>query len=86
MAKNKRSRLIFYGTILTALAFIAAGLYDSLNSCAANRRLVSALEPAIGSNLTAMCYEGGHMMYDDPAIRAQMTKDVAAFVAGAAKP
>jgi carboxypeptidase C (cathepsin A) len=61
-------------------AFVAFGLYDSLNSCAVNNQLVPALEPPIRQNITAMCYEGGHMMYDEPAIRRQVTKDVSAFV------
>ena len=60
-------------------AFVAAGLYDSLNSCAANAQLVSQLEPPFAANITAKCYDGGHMMYDEPAIRRQVTKDVAAF-------
>lgn len=64
-------------------AFVAAGLYDSLNSCAANAYLVSRLEPELRNKVTAVCYPGGHMMYDDPALRVQVTKDVAAFVRGA---
>jgi carboxypeptidase C (cathepsin A) len=60
-------------------AFAAAGLYDSLNSCAYNARLVSRLEQPFAGNITAKCYDGGHMMYDEPAIRRQVTSDVAAF-------
>ena len=58
---------------------MAAGLYDSLNSCAANAHLVAALEPPFAANITAKCYDGGHMMYDEPEIRRQVTNDVAAF-------
>jgi carboxypeptidase C (cathepsin A) len=60
--------------------FVAAGLYDSLNSCAVNAALVPALEPALGANITARCYEGGHMMYEEPRVRSEMTRDVAAFL------
>ncbi len=60
-------------------AFVAAGLYDSLNSCAANAYLVSKLEPPLAANITATCYDGGHMMYDEPDIRRQVTRDIAAF-------
>jgi carboxypeptidase C (cathepsin A) len=60
-------------------AFVAAGLYDSLNSCAANAYLLSKLEQPLAANITAMCYDGGHMMYDEPDIRRQVTRDVAAF-------
>ena len=60
-------------------AFAAAGLYDSLNSCAANAYLVSQLEQPLSANITAKCYDGGHMMYDEAAIRRQVTSDIAAF-------
>ena len=60
-------------------AFAAAGLYDSLNSCAANAALVSQLEAPLSGNITAKCYLGGHMMYDDAAIRRQVTSDITAF-------
>jgi carboxypeptidase C (cathepsin A) len=63
-------------------AFVAFGLYDSLNSCAVQDALVEALEPEYRRNVTAKCYDGGHMMYDEPAIRVQVTKDVAAFIQG----
>jgi carboxypeptidase C (cathepsin A) len=61
-------------------AFVAFGLYDSLNSCAVQEALVEALEPEYRRNITARCYDGGHMMYDEPAIRLQVTRDVAAFI------
>ena len=60
-------------------AFVAAGLYDSLNSCAVNDVLVPALEPQFRRQTTARCYDGGHMMYDEPAVRVQVTRDVATF-------
>jgi hypothetical protein len=61
-------------------AFVAAGLYDSLNSCAANAELVARLEPPLAGSITAKCYGGGHAMYEDPEIRRQVTADVAAFL------
>jgi hypothetical protein len=67
-------------------AFVAAGLYDPLNSCAANAFLVGSLEPSIQRNVSANCYEGGHMMYDDPAVRVQLSKDVIAFLKAASVP
>lgn len=60
--------------------FVPAGLYDSLNSCAVNNALVPALEPKLGANITAKCYEGGHMMYEEPRVRSEMIRDVAAFL------
>jgi len=60
-------------------AFVAAGLYDSLNSCAANANLVAKLAQPFAANIAATCYDGGHAMYVDPAIRRQVTSDVARF-------
>ena len=65
-------------------AFVAVGMYDSLNSCSWNDYLVSTLEPAIGSRITAKCYTGGHMMYEDPGTRFQVARDIAAFITSAA--
>jgi hypothetical protein len=61
---------------------VAAGLYDSLNSCAGNRELQKRLEPAIARQFRFGCYAGGHMMYRDAAARAQLSRDVRAFVSG----
>jgi hypothetical protein len=60
--------------------FAAAGLYDSLNSCADNGYLVSLLEPQLARNFTARCYAGGHMMYDTKQARFELHRDVAAYV------
>ena len=60
--------------------FVAAGLYDSLNSCAANDALVPASSRRFNQYVTAKCYEGGHMMYEEPRVRSVMTRDVAAFL------
>ena len=60
--------------------FVAAGLYDSLNSCAANEATVAALSPDITARFVLHCYEGGHMMYDDPAVGSQFGRDVISFL------
>lgn len=59
---------------------VAAGLYDSLNSCAGNRELQARLDPAIAGRFRFGCYLGGHMMYRDAEARAQLSRDVRAFV------
>ncbi|MGH9385512.1 MAG: S10 family serine carboxypeptidase-like protein [Vicinamibacterales bacterium] len=64
----------------TLTTFVVAGLYDSLNSCAVNAHLVAQLEPALKGQITEVCYPGGHMMYDEPAVRVKMTREVAAFI------
>jgi carboxypeptidase C (cathepsin A) len=61
--------------------FVAAGLYDSLNSCADNRYLVAHIQPPeFARNFTYGCYRGGHMMYDTKEARYQLKADVAAFI------
>jgi carboxypeptidase C (cathepsin A) len=60
---------------------VAAGLYDSLNSCAANDVTRANLD--VAANFTMKCYSGGHMMYRDALAREQLSADVKAFVSGA---
>ena len=61
-------------------AFVAAGLYDSLNSCAGNAYLVSQLKPELKRNITARCYEGGHAMYESQSARRQLKQDINKFI------
>jgi carboxypeptidase C (cathepsin A) len=61
--------------------FVAAGEYDSLNSCADNEYLIAHIEPQFGRNITSGCYAGGHMMYDTKPARLRLKRDIAAFVA-----
>jgi carboxypeptidase C (cathepsin A) len=63
----------------TMRVMVAAGLFDSLNSCAANDYLLTQLEPALRNNLSVACYEGGHMMYEDREARFQLKRNAAAF-------
>ena len=66
--------------------FMAAGLYDSLNSCADNNYLVVHIQPhEFGQNITTGCYPAGHMMYDTKEARYHLKQDVAAFVKQAAR-
>lgn len=65
--------------------FLAAGLYDSLNSCADNRYLAAHVQPTeFGRNITPRCYPAGHMMYDTKDARYRLKQDVSAFVKQAA--
>jgi len=57
---------------------VAAGLYDSLNSCAANDALLPHI-PA-SQNFTMKCYPGGHAMYLDAGAHVQLAADVRAFI------
>lgn len=60
--------------------WVATGHFDSLNSCALNDHLVALLPDDLRDNFTLACYEGGHVMYADRAVRLAMREDVAAFV------
>ena len=60
-------------------AFVATGLFDSLNSCPMNTWLLRQLEPAFSSRITFRCYEGGHMMYEDREARFGLARDIALF-------
>lgn len=64
--------------------WVAAGLYDSLNSCAGNRATVTALPKDMAARFVLRCYAGGHMMYEDPAESLHFGRDFAAFVEGSA--
>ena len=59
--------------------FVATGIYDSLNSCAANSYAIAQLPPAEASRITFRCYVGGHMMYEDRDARLRLARDVGAF-------
>jgi carboxypeptidase C (cathepsin A) len=61
--------------------FVAAGRFDSLNMCEGNREIINGLPAALSKRFTGRCYEGGHMIYRDPASRIQLSADIARFVA-----
>ena len=63
--------------------FVAAGKYDSLNSCADLDWTVAHLDAAVTKNISPGCYAGGHMMYDTKAARLSLRDDIAAFVKSA---
>ncbi len=62
--------------------FVAAGLYDSLNSCLGNALTVARLPRAVSTRFTLRCYEGGHMMYDDPTQTERFGRDLTQFLSG----
>jgi carboxypeptidase C (cathepsin A) len=61
-------------------AFVAAGWYDSLNSCAGNAYLIKQLEPELQRSITAKSYAGGHMLYESPGARQQLRQDIKQFL------
>lgn len=59
---------------------VAAGQYDSANSCAENDVLAAMLEPDLAKQYTFRCYLGGHILYSDPRIRAELSRDIQSFI------
>jgi carboxypeptidase C (cathepsin A) len=59
---------------------VAAGRFDSFNSCWANEDLAQRLPPEIAGNIAFRCYDGGHMMYLDPGPGEQLSRDVREFI------
>jgi carboxypeptidase C (cathepsin A) len=59
--------------------FVAAGEYDSLNSCALIAYQVSQLAPALRARVALGCYAGGHMIYEDASPRAALRRDLGKF-------
>ena len=67
-------------------AFVATGIYDSLNSCAGNSYVLSRLPPERAARITFRCYEGGHMVYEDQEARLQLQRDITAFYSARRSP
>jgi carboxypeptidase C (cathepsin A) len=66
--------------------FVAAGIYDSLNSCPLIAYQVARLDAALRDRITLGCYAGGHMMYEDTVARVQLRNDLSRFFARASQP
>ena len=62
--------------------WVAAGRFDSLNSCTANDELGRRLPADLRAAYTFACYEGGHMMYRDERARAELARHVRELAAG----
>jgi hypothetical protein len=61
---------------------VAAGLYDSLNSCAANAETAGRLPAELARAISFRCYAGGHMMYRDEEARRRLSADIREMVGG----
>lgn len=64
--------------------WVAAGLYDSLNSCAANAATVAALPRPVARRVMLRCYAGGHMMYQDRRESGRFGHELSRFLRGGA--
>ena len=59
---------------------VAAGMYDSFLPCAVGSETEKQLPPNLRQSITFKCYAGGHAMYKDDPIRAELTRDVEALI------
>lgn len=59
---------------------VGAGLYDSLNSCSAERELLRRIPPAEAANFTLECYSGGHDFQRDPAVEPHFIANMKSFI------
>jgi carboxypeptidase C (cathepsin A) len=64
----------------TLQVFVATGRYDPLNMCEGDVKVTAQLPPDLSSRIQNHCYEGGHIMYDDPQARPKFLSDVANFI------
>lgn len=51
------------------------------NMCEGNLEMIAKLESSLARRFSSHCYQGGHMIYRDPASRIQLSTDIKAFVA-----
>ncbi|WP_454797237.1 S10 family serine carboxypeptidase-like protein [Novosphingobium lindaniclasticum] len=63
----------------TMRVFVATGLYDSLNGCAANGQAARDFPEPLAHRIEAHCYGGGHMMYEEASEAPQFAKDLSSF-------
>jgi carboxypeptidase C (cathepsin A) len=59
---------------------VAAGRYDSLNSCTANSETERNLTGQVKAALRFKCYVGGHMFYHDQPSRLTFSQDIKAMI------
>jgi carboxypeptidase C (cathepsin A) len=60
--------------------FVATGRYDPLNMCEGDVKVTADLPPGLSRRIQNHCYEGGHIMYEDPQARPGFLADLARFV------
>lgn len=60
---------------------VASGIFDSYASCAVYQETGQQLPLALRQSISFKCYLGGHMMYLDPPMRLQFSKDVKDMIA-----
>ena len=60
--------------------FIAAGRYDSLNSCTTNDDLYRRMDKDLAAHIALHCYAGGHNIQQDPMTAPALAQDIRRFI------
>jgi len=58
---------------------VVGGLYDSFQPCAIGAETARRLPPELASAISFKCYSGGHAMYEDEPVRAELARDLREF-------
>jgi len=68
--------------------FVASGTFDLATPFLGTEYILGhlGLDPALRQNITTVRYAAGHMMYTDASSRAQLKRDIAAFILAALPP
>jgi carboxypeptidase C (cathepsin A) len=61
--------------------FVPMGRFDISNMCAGQALMGRFLKPEQATRVTAKCYEGGHVIYEDEPARIEFDHDIASFIA-----
>ena len=61
--------------------YVATGRYDPLNMCEGDVKAVAQLPAELSNRIQNQCYEGGHVIYEEPQVRAKFLNDLSRFVA-----
>ncbi len=59
---------------------VAGGRYDSFLHCAIGAETAARLPAALRASIRFKCYDGGHAMYEDAAIRVEFARDLREFL------
>jgi carboxypeptidase C (cathepsin A) len=60
--------------------YVATGRYDPLNMCEGDVKVVAQLPADLSSRIENQCYQGGHIMYTDAAVRPKFLNDLSRFI------
>jgi carboxypeptidase C (cathepsin A) len=60
--------------------YVATGRYDPLNMCEGDIKAVAQLPPNLSNRIETQCYEAGHIIYQDLAVRSKFLSDLSRFI------